>query len=132
MSTKRNLVDEAEAAHEAGDYHSGLAIEIERMEALHAAGKAVDPKYVGREMLAKIEMLKACDLAMWQMKESLGYPIPYSVDERYPRKLAGCCGDNPFKCGRCEARIKYPDANLKVDAERAGGMYIPPKDFIKA
>jgi hypothetical protein len=120
------------AAREAGDYHKWLALEIERVEALHRAGKEADPKhYVGREMVAKIEMLRACDLAMWQMKEALGLPIPNAVGERYPRRFAGNCGENPFKCGSCEARRLYPDLHLKCDAEHQGGMYIAPGDFRK-
>lgn len=128
----RSIPDELAAAREAGDYHAYLAAKIDQLSLLHSAGQKADPKhYKGHEIVAQIEMLKACDLAMWQMKEALGYPIPNAVDTKYPRALAGNCGNNPFKCGVCDGRAKYPDAHLRVDAERHGGMYVPPKDFIK-
>lgn len=129
----RSLPDELQAAYDAGDYHGFLAIKIEQTEALHASALKADPKhYAGRELVRQIEMLKACDLAMWQMKEALGYPIPSTVDERYPRQLAGNAGKNPFECGSCGARKAYPDLHLKHDAEQQGGMYVAPADFVKA
>ena len=125
-----NLVSNLEMAHANGDYHEFLRLKIEQMSALHAAGKSADPnRYRGTEMLRQIEMLKACDLAMWQMKEALGYPIPSAVDVLYPRQLAGNAGSNPFKCGTCDARTKYPDLHLKHDAERHGGLYVGPDRF---
>lgn len=128
----RSIPDELEAAHVAGDYHTFLALKIEQTEALHASALKADPKhYVGRELVRQIEMMKACDLAMWQMKEALGYPIPSAVDDKYRRSLAGNAGDNPFKCGLCEARKAYPDLHLKHDAELQGGMYVAPSDFVK-
>lgn len=127
----RNLPDELAAAHASGDYHAYLAAKIDQLVGLHEMGKAADQKYIGRETVAHIEMLKACDLALWQLKEVCGYPIPYEVDRRYPKKMAGSAGNNPFKCGMCEARKLYPDLHLKHDAERHGGMYVKPDDFIK-
>lgn len=128
----RDLPKELSQAHFDGRYHDYIGLKIEQLEALHAAGKAADKTYRGDSLEQHIEMMKACDLAMWQMKESLGYPIPYAVDERYPRKLAGCAGDNPFKCGKCGAREAYPDLHLKHDAERHGGLYVAPDKFLKA
>ena len=101
----RSIPDELEAAHAAGDCHAYLASKIDQLSLLHSAAQKADPThYRGREMVREIEMLKACDLAMWQMKEALGLPIPNAVDVKYPRQLAGNCGDNPFKCGKCDAR----------------------------
>lgn len=127
-----DLPRQLEQAHFDGRYHDFLALKIKQTELLHASAMAADPKhYVGRELVRAIEMLKACDLAMWQMKEALGYPIPSEVDERYPRQLAGNAGQNPFRCGTCDARKQYPDLHLKHDAERQGGMYVKPEYFIK-
>lgn len=128
----RDLPTELGAAHLDGRYHDYLGIKIDQITALHEAGKKADKTYRGETTEEMIAMLKACDLAMWQMKEALGYPIPNAVDVKYPRSLAGNCGDNPFKCGSCEARAKYPDLHLKADAERNGGLYAAPKDFQKA
>ena len=36
------------------------------------------------------------DLEHWQMREALGYPIPNWVDRRWPRRLQGNAGRNPF------------------------------------
>lgn len=128
----RDLPTELSEAAQAGDYHKYLAIKIDQMEALHEAGKKADPRYSGDEMVTMIEMMKAVDLALWQCKETLGYSIPHAVDERYPRSLAGNSGENPFQCGPCEARKRYPDLHLRSDAERHGGMYVSPDDFKKA
>lgn len=126
----QDLVREAERAHEDGRYHDYLALEIERLEALHAAAKAADPvHYRGDVIVRTTEMLRACDRAMWQMKEALGYPIPYTADAAHPGALAGSAGNNPFRCGSCEARKAYPDLHLKHDAERQGGMYVAPDQF---
>ena len=40
--------------------------------------------------------LRYFDLEHWQMREALGYPIPSWVDRRWPRRLQGNCGRNPF------------------------------------
>lgn len=55
------------------------------------------------------------DLAYWQMREALGYSIPDRIDRRFPRKLSGNGGSNPFQCGKCGARRQYPGVNLAVD-----------------
>ena len=128
----RNLPDELHTAHANSDYHTYLGVKVDQLIALHAAGKAADKTYRGDTMDEMIAMLKACDLAMWQMKEALGYPIPSAVDRKYPRSLGGNGGANPFRCGICGAREHYPDLHLKADAERHGGLYVAPKDFIKA
>ena len=61
-----------------------------------------------RERLWPWAKLRRLELENWQMREALGYPIPNAVDRRFPRQLAGNCGVNPFKCGKCGAREKYP------------------------
>lgn len=55
------------------------------------------------------------DLAYWQMREALGYPIPNRIDRRFPKKLGGNGGHNPFQCGLCAARKLYPATNLSCD-----------------
>lgn len=54
-------------------------------------------------------LLRRFDLEYWQMREALGYPIPNWVDRKWPRKLSGNAGDNPFRCGPCQARQRYPE-----------------------
>lgn len=131
MKYKRSFPDELEAAHADGDYHRYLGAKIDQLVALHEAGKMADKTYRGDDMAAMIAMLRACDLALWQLKEACGYPIPNAVDDKYPRRLNGNCGENPFQCGICAARKSYPDLHLKSDAERHGGMYIAPDEFKK-
>lgn len=55
------------------------------------------------------------DLAYWQMREALGFPIPDRIDQRFRGKLAGNGGGNPFSCGKCSARMKYPGVNVAHD-----------------
>jgi hypothetical protein len=40
--------------------------------------------------------LRYFDLEYWQMREALGYSIPAWVDRRWPRKLQGNAGKNPY------------------------------------
>ena len=70
-------------------------------------------------MSKKAPWYREFDLAYWQMREALGYPIPDRIDRRFPRKLAGNCGLNPFMCGKCEARRRYPEANGAAEAVAA-------------
>ena len=65
------------------------------------------------------------DLQYWQMREALGYPIPDRIDRRFKRKLCGNGGNNPFKCGICEARRLYPALNISSDVERASQAMSP-------
>lgn len=53
--------------------------------------------------------LRRFDLEYWQMREALGYPIPNWVDLKWPRKLSGNAGTNPFECGVYAARRKHPE-----------------------
>jgi hypothetical protein len=53
-----------------------------------------------------MKWLRFFDLEYWQMREALGYGIPSWVDRRWPRKLAGNAGTNPFRCGACGARAE--------------------------
>ncbi len=55
------------------------------------------------------------ELEYWQMRETLGFPIPNWVDEKWPCRFSGNGGENPFKCGLCEARRLHPELHLKVD-----------------
>ena len=43
-----------------------------------------------------MNFLRYFDLEHWQMREALGYPIPAWVDRRWPRRLQGNAGRNPF------------------------------------
>jgi hypothetical protein len=43
-----------------------------------------------------MKWLRYFDLEYWQMQEALGYPIPNWVDRRWPRRLQGNAGTNPF------------------------------------
>jgi hypothetical protein len=66
-------------------------------------------------METKPSFLREFDLAYWQMREALGYPIPNRIDQRFPKKLSGNGGHNPFQCGPCAARKLYPATNLSCD-----------------
>jgi len=57
------------------------------------------------------------DLSYWQMREALGFPIPDRIDRRFARKLSGNGGRNPFKCGPCDARRRYPATNVSYDVK---------------
>ena len=48
------------------------------------------------------------DRDYWQMREALGYPMPYWVQRRWPRQFQDG-GTNPYVCGMCEARRRYPE-----------------------
>ncbi len=48
------------------------------------------------------------DRDYWQMREALGYPMPYWVQRRWPRQFQDG-GKNPYFCGTCEARKRYPE-----------------------
>lgn len=62
-----------------------------------------------------MNLLREFDLEYWQMREALGFPIPDRIDRRWPRKLSGNGGVNPFECGKCNARKRYPGVNIAVD-----------------
>lgn len=66
-------------------------------------------------MGSKTPWYREFDLAYWQMREALGFPIPNRIDRRFKRKLGGNGGRNPFKCGSCEARRLYPATNVSHD-----------------
>lgn len=72
--------------------------------------------------------IRAVDLHYWQMREALGYPIPDWVDLRWPRKFAGNGGHNPFRCGKCDARRKFPGVNLAHDVLSLHD-HLPPDDW---
>lgn len=76
--------------------------------------------------MKKPSILREFDLTYWQMRSVLGFPIPSRIEARWPH---GMNMGNPFKCGFCDARRKFPDLHLKIDAERRGGMYVPPEQF---
>ncbi len=69
------------------------------------------------------------DLVYWQMREALGYPIPDRIDRRFPRKLSGNDGHNPFACGKCEARRRFPGVNLAHDILELHD-HLPPDQWI--
>lgn len=60
------------------------------------------------ETLLPWAKLRRLDRENWQMREALGYSIPYAPTEHLKAHLAGLGGHNPFKCGRCDARAKNP------------------------
>lgn len=68
-------------------------------------------------MAPKAPWWREFDLSYWQMREALGFPIPDRIDRRFPRKLYGNGGHNPFKCGLCEARRRYPATNVSYDVK---------------
>jgi len=47
------------------------------------------------------------------MREALGYPMPYWVQRRWPRQFQDG-GKNPYFCGTCEARKRYPELHQRV------------------
>ena len=73
--------------------------------------------------MKKPSILREFDLTYWQMRCALGYPIPSRIEARWPH---GMNMGNPFKCGLCDARRKFPDLHLEHDAERRGGFYVGP------
>lgn len=54
------------------------------------------------------EFLRWFDRDYWQMREALGYPMPYWVQRRWPRQFQDG-GSNPYQCGICAARRRYPE-----------------------
>lgn len=53
-------------------------------------------------------VLRYFDREYWQMREVLGYPTPYWVQRRWPGQFQDG-GTNPYFCGSCEARRRYPE-----------------------
>lgn len=72
-----------------------------------------------------MNLFREFDLQYWQMREALGYPIPHRIDKRFPRKLGGNGGTNPFQCGPCAARRMYPALNISSDVEHAARTMSP-------
>lgn len=63
----------------------------------------------------KTPWFREFDLDYWRMREALGFPIPDRIDRRFRKKLAGNGGHNPFKCGVCDARRKFPGLHISED-----------------
>lgn len=53
--------------------------------------------------------LREFDLTYWQMLSALGFPIPSRIEARWPREMNT---GNPYKCGICDAKRKYPEAHV--------------------
>jgi len=56
------------------------------------------------------------DLVYWQMQDTLGYPIPCWVEAKWPGVWGG---NNPFKCGMCGSRERYPELHWRRIKEAA-------------
>lgn len=66
--------------------------------------------------------LRYFDLEYWQMREALGYSIPAWVDRRWPRRLQGNAGVNPF-WPRPETRSETARIALTRQAQDLGMGY---------
>ena len=75
-----------------------------------------------------MNLLREFDLTYWRMMEALGYPIPDRIDRRFPRKLVGNCGVNPFECGKCRARKLFPTTNFTAELRHLRDT-LPPQEW---
>lgn len=57
-------------------------------------------------------LLREFDLEYWQMRAALGHPIPVRIEARWPH---GMNMGNPYKCGVCAARRRFPGLHVSQD-----------------
>lgn len=64
-------------------------------------------------------LVRYFDRDYWQMREALGYPMPYWVQTRWPGQFQDG-GTNPHVCGICESRRRYPELHQKIFISSTG------------
>ncbi len=63
-------------------------------------------------MTMKSKWWREFDLAYWQLRSALGYSIPSRIEARWPH---GMNAGNPYGCGKCGARRKFPGLHVAND-----------------
>lgn len=63
-------------------------------------------------MAPKPQWWRAFDREYWQMRTALGYGGPTWADRRFKLTFGQA---NPFKCGKCEARERFPGLHVAYD-----------------